>query len=68
METKEHPMKASFEFNRGYEKGYHTKDYTWEDGIGHVLIDPSSNLDDYKRGYIKGQNDRVRDELENWLL
>ena len=67
METKKHPVKSTTEFNQGYEKGFHNKDYTWEDGISYVLISTKSALNDYKKGYLKGQNDRQKDELENWL-
>lgn len=66
METEEYPVKVT-EFNRGYANGYHTKDYTWEDGISYVLIKTDSAPGDFERGYLQGQRDRLKDELENWL-
>lgn len=54
------------DFDHGYEKGYHSKDYTWEDGINYVLADSSQESEDFKRGYLQGSLDRLRDEVQKW--
>lgn len=68
METKESITHESSDFDRGYEKGYHCKDYTWEDGIKCIsnLLHPESKY--YQEGYNKGQRDRMRDEIQKWLF
>ena len=68
METAEVSPKAISDFNLGYENGYHRKDYTWEDGIKFISIIRSPESDDYKKGYAKGQRDRLRDEMQRWMF
>jgi hypothetical protein len=67
MDTKELSSKVIREFNQGYEKGYHSKDYTWEDGIKFVTANWTPESADYTEGYSKGQGDRLRDEVQKWM-
>ncbi|MBC8052921.1 MAG: hypothetical protein H7Y13_07640 [Sphingobacteriaceae bacterium] len=67
MEIHDHPVKTPTDFDRGYEKGYHSKDYTWEDGIKYVCAKLVPESGDYKEGYEKGQRDRLRDEIQKWM-
>lgn len=67
MITKENTTLSSYDFAQGYEKGYHSKDYTWEDGINYVLADSSHESAQYREGYLQGCNDRKRDETHKWM-
>lgn len=67
MRTKDKKTAIISEFAQGYEKGYHSKDYTWEDGINYVLSDSSNQSPQYREGYLQGNRDRLRDEVQKWM-
>jgi len=52
------------DFNKGYEKGYQSKDYTWADGFHDAIFDWSSKSDTYNEGYATGERERVRDDTK----
>lgn len=67
METSEILIKSNADYNRGYETGYHNKDYTWEDGIKCVSSNWLQKSQDFQEGFTAGQRDRLRDEMDKWM-
>lgn len=67
MITKENTTLRSSDFTQGYEKGYHSKDYTWEDGINYVFADSTQESEQFREGYKQGCSDRMRDEIQKWM-
>ena len=67
METKESLNNVNSDYNRGYETGYHSKDYTWEDGIKYTSVSWPAESAEYKNGFTNGQRDRLRDEMDKWM-
>ncbi|WP_207424702.1 hypothetical protein [Desertivirga brevis] len=64
---KESTTKCISDFNKGYEKGYHSKDYTWEDGIRYTSASWQAESEEFVKGFAKGQQDRLRDEVQKWM-
>ncbi|WP_207536271.1 hypothetical protein [Desertivirga arenae] len=67
MELKENSIACNSEFNKGYEKGYHNKDYTWEDGIKYAAVTWPQEPEEFTKGFLQGQQDRLRDEMQKWM-
>ena len=64
MSDKNKTDKTSPDYNKGYEEGYKSKDYTWGDGINDALFKWAPESDERKEGYAEGERDRVRDDTQ----
>lgn len=50
------------DYDRGYQKGYKSRDHSWKDGIDEAFLKRKPESEEYKKGYAHGERDRIQDD------